>query len=198
MKTFKYKWSLDGEEFVGARDCIDETALKQHITRNGGKLVEIIEVSEKPRPTYASFSNSKDNGCIKRCPFCKEAIQAAAIKCKHCGEMLNRTGQSEKKWSSDSDVHSRKPPRGSSNGLAITSFVLGILAVITGIAGIGFLFAVIAVCLGPGGRDSEHGALASWGIYLGWFVIICFIIVVLFWILFFGGIAFLVGMSGAR
>ncbi len=31
---------------------------------------------------------------MKRCPFCAEEIQDAAIKCKHCGEFLNETQSS--------------------------------------------------------------------------------------------------------
>ncbi len=48
---------------------------------------------------------------LKKCPFCAEMIQWDAIKCKHCGELLNGNGRAaynqsaqyitirERKWS---------------------------------------------------------------------------------------------------
>lgn len=34
-------------------------------------------------------------GDRKKCPYCKELIKRKAIKCKHCGSMLNKKESSE-------------------------------------------------------------------------------------------------------
>ena len=39
---------------------------------------------------YADEPAAQVNSSLKPCPFCAEKIQAEAIKCKHCGEFLNK------------------------------------------------------------------------------------------------------------
>jgi len=39
--------------------------------------------------------NQQNQSTTKKCPFCAEKILADAVKCKHCGELLNKPQEAQ-------------------------------------------------------------------------------------------------------
>jgi tRNA(Ile2) C34 agmatinyltransferase TiaS len=114
------------------------------------KCGSLIELQSQPVPVAHSYRAASigaapraDLGAAQAvCPFCREAIQSEAVKCKHCGERLNgnerqapnASGQ-QSLQSQESQPSSELPPvqPGKVQGLAIMILIGGILAIFLGL-----------------------------------------------------------------
>jgi hypothetical protein len=83
----------------------------RRIAEEKAKMESSVRFSGKPLPSPAKLSNNfgdestesrrdyfgeTDAEPTKRCPFCAKRILANAIKCKHCGEMLNAVAENHR------------------------------------------------------------------------------------------------------
>jgi uncharacterized RDD family membrane protein YckC len=55
MKTFQYRWKINNQEFTGTKNFESREALKEHLSRIGGELIEILTEVEKPTPPPAKI-----------------------------------------------------------------------------------------------------------------------------------------------
>ena len=86
----------------------------------------------------------------KKCPFCKEEILEGAIKCKHCGSMLDGSSQEKKVVVSGADPFAElhTPIKGKTKGKLTFIGKLGI--------GVGILFMLGGfITMGSAGPDYE-------------------------------------------
>lgn len=85
-----------------------------------------------------AFHASKPPERLRNCPFCSEQIKAAAIKCKHCGSMLDgSTGRATNRRSNvPVDYEGEDVPRKKqeiSTGVLVASYILAFLIPLIGL-----------------------------------------------------------------
>jgi hypothetical protein len=125
-------------------------------------------------------------GQVKKCPYCSEDIPAEAAQCPHCNSVLDGSTQTaEPQYQVQYQPETASVGNGGT-GMAIASFVLGILGLIC--CCIGSLGSVLAIVFGFVAKsqikrsgDTHMSWMATTGIILGFVGIAFAILGMLFW-----------------
>lgn len=77
---------------------------------------------------------------LRKCPYCAEDIKAGAILCKHCGSSINSPGVTQQATPSYSAPSATVlPEERQKSGLAISSLILGVIALVIAFIDIGLV-----------------------------------------------------------
>ena len=77
---------------------------------------------------------------LRKCPFCAEDINAGAILCKHCGSSITNPGvQPQAAPIASASSADFQPDERHKSGLAISSLILGVIALVIALVDIGLV-----------------------------------------------------------
>jgi tetratricopeptide (TPR) repeat protein len=93
MKTFKYRWKINGREIIGIKDCQSKEALQEHVGSVGGELLEIVSEADKPVPLPAGELKQDvvPQKAIEEAKPAPETAQAGVLKLYSLGSIIAAT-----------------------------------------------------------------------------------------------------------
>jgi len=131
-----------------------------------GQLIDCTHCGNTVEVPIRQGAMPSAGGRMKSCPLCGESIMAIAVKCKHCGSMLNGSGNVQKVTVAGIDpfAHLHTPIQGKTKGKLT---VIGILGMLFGLL---VIIASINGCIMMSNPDGGEGFMYMFLIGLGFMV----------------------------
>jgi DNA-directed RNA polymerase subunit RPC12/RpoP len=151
MSEFRFKCTSCGNALLISEQHRGQTVKCPHCSA--------LTLADNQVPVLPELAHSNSSAATTtRCPYCAEEINAAAIKCKHCGSLIRDQA---------SAFAAQGSPR--TSGYAIASLVLGLipLTCVPPILGVVFGHVALSKINESGGQLKGRG-MATWGLVLGY------------------------------